>query len=817
MGTGTLTIYSASAGSGKTFRLAGIYLSQLLRPGNNYRKILAVTFTNKATAEMKNRILEQLNNLASGKDSEYLPDLLRETGKTEDLIRMEAGNILKNILHDFSRFSVCTIDAFFQKVLRAFTREAGLHSGFNIELDHSHILSSAIDKMIASSVDDHELQEWLREYVMANLEQEKNWNLKTGIARLSEELFRERFKILSENEIDKLKDKKFLLGYIKDVSTLITQFEDSLVAFGERCRKILSENRVTDEMFYQKGKGIPAFIRNLTSGRTDPPLTAVMEIMRDPPRWSTGPVSPQLHAAINNGLEETLKAAICYFEKNRTGYLTAKVIRSNIYTLGILADVLNEVRYATTSENSFLLSDAGEVLSLITREDQAPFIYEKIGNRYENYMIDEFQDTSILQWKNFYPLINNSMAEGHDNLVVGDIKQSIYRWRNSDWRILGKMKEEDVDQKRILSKPLTTNWRSRSEIIRFNNSLFSIIPTQIQESFDNDQIPFSFANLYAEAIQDDPGKGSGGYVRLEFLDDEHDNRENNSGEGSSKNKRRFNDIVLEKLPDVIRQIQNNGYSASDIGILVREKKEGEAVLRRMVDHSSNTTAEDRTRFNYNVVSNDSLTLSNSHVINFIVAVIKLLNDPDDQIAGAEMLRFFLLSRGMKNADSVPLYKENREEKSIEYYTAGTSEFLEKTRYLNLFDAVENIIKHFDLGDSPFNVAYLNTFQDLIINYSGSRTTDFNTFLEWWEMTGSSKSVTLPDNQNAARVFTIHKSKGLEFKVVILPFLSWEMDHTSFKQPILWVKPDTPPFNNLGLVPVRYSGSLTETYFAQDHY
>lgn len=817
MGTGTLTIYSASAGSGKTFRLAGIYLSQLFKPGNNYRKILAVTFTNKATAEMKSRILEQLYNLASGKQSEYLPDLVRETGRSEDIIRREAGSILKSILHDFSRFSVSTIDAFFQKVLRSFTREAGLHSGFNIELDHSQILSSAIDKMIASSADDQELQEWLREYVMANLEQEKNWNLKQGIVRLSEELFREKFKILSENDVDKLRDKKFLLGYITNISSFITRFEQSLVDFGKKCENILSQNSVTEEMFYRKGNGIPAFIRSLIAGRTDPPLNAVMEIMKDPPRWSTGAPSTQLQNAIRSGLEETLKAALAFYEKNRTGYLTARVIKSNIYTLGILADVLNEVRLTATSENSFLLSDAGEVLSLITRGDQAPFIYEKIGNRYENYMIDEFQDTSILQWKNFYPLINNSMGEGYDNLVVGDIKQSIYRWRNSDWQILGRMKEEDVDQKRILSKPLTTNWRSLSEIIRFNNSLFSLIPAQIQESFPENQLPFSFTDLYSEAVQDDPRKGSGGYVRLEFIDNEHDSSEDDSGDEKSKNKRSFNDIVLEKLPDVIREIQSYGYSASDIGILVRERKEGEAVLRRMVDHSSNTTTEDKTRFNYNVVSNDSLTLSNSHVINFIIAVIKLLNDPDDQIAGAEMLRFFMLSRGMKNAGSVPLYKGSREDKSTEYYPAGTPEFLDRTRYINLFDVVENIIQHFDLGDSPFNVAYLNTFQDLIINFPGSRTTDFDTFLEWWEMTGSSKSVILPDNQDAARVFTIHKSKGLEFKVVILPFLSWELDHGSFKQPVLWVRPDKPPFNDLGLVPVRYSPGLADTFFAEEYY
>ena len=193
---------------------------------------------------------------------------------------------------------------------------------------------------------------------------------------------------------------------------------------------------------------------------------------------------------------------------------------ANIYELGILSDVLHKVHQITTNENLFLLSDTGELLNLVTREDQTPFIYEKIGNRYENFMIDEFQDTSIIQWKNFKPLIENSMAEGFDNLVVGDIKQSIYRWRNSDWRILGTVLQNMVDGKRIFSVPLATNWRSRSNLIRFNNTLFTIIPEQTDKNFESESLPQSFRKLYSEAVQKDPGKKDGGYVRIEFIDNE---------------------------------------------------------------------------------------------------------------------------------------------------------------------------------------------------------------------------------------------------------------------------------------------------------
>ena len=266
MGQGTLTVYSASAGSGKTFSLARNYLTRLFRSKFNYRKILAVTFTNKATAEMKSRILDQLYNLSNNGKSDYLPYLLKNTGKTEERIRREAGEILFSILHDFSRFSVSTIDAFFQKILRAFVREAGLHSGFNIELDHSVILSSAVDEMIASSADDPKIKNWLSSFVMANLDEEKSWNLKEEIMVLAEELIREKFKILSADERSKLEDKDYLMDYIKKIRSISSVFEQKMTGIGRECEKIFAKYGLTDDMFFQKSRGIPSVIKILQGG-----------------------------------------------------------------------------------------------------------------------------------------------------------------------------------------------------------------------------------------------------------------------------------------------------------------------------------------------------------------------------------------------------------------------------------------------------------------------------------------------------------------------------------------------------------------------
>lgn len=803
MGKGTLTIYSASAGSGKTYTLAEIYLTSLFRSRYNYRKILAVTFTNKATAEMKSRILDNLHKLASGNNSDYLPILMATTGKNEGWIRTESGEILNAILNDFSRFSISTIDSFFQKILRAFTREAGLHSGFSVELDHSEVLSSAVDEMIASAVTGTQLNRWLIRYAMKNIEEDRTWNLKDGIIRLSEELFSEKFKIKSAGERSKYEDKEYLLGYIEKIRSLSDAFEEKLTGLGKKAAEIYYEYGLSDDMFYRKGQGIPGFIRSLASGSVKEPNSYVLEAEKVPPRWSTGEIVPQLQNAKAGGLDSIVLEAIGFYRGNIKAYKTAETILSNIYALGILSDVLINIREITATENSFLLSDAGEVINLITDGDQSPFIYEKVGNRYENFMIDEFQDTSIIQWKNLKPLIDNSMAEGFDNLVVGDVKQSIYRWRNSDWRILGIHLNSLADNERFLSKPLTQNWRSRSNIIHFNNALFSIIPGQTDQVFEGDNKQISFGKIYSEAVQTDPGEKKGGYVKIEFVENEKDIK--------------WKDKVLEKLPGVIESLQDRGYLASDIGIIVRDGKEGAGVLNTFIEYSNNCGEEKRSVYNYNIVSGDSLLLSNSPAVNFIIAVISSLNDPSDMISRALMLRLYLLAKGNRGAGQVSLAAEKIDETSGLFFPAGYEAFLERIKELALFEATENIIGFFGLGELPSNVPYLNTFQDYVVSFTGSRSGDLRSFLDWWESTGSVKSVVLPGHQDAMRVLTIHKSKGLEFHVVILPFLSWDLDHMPSKQPYLWVEPTDAPFSEIGLVPVKYSPELSNTCFASSYY
>ncbi|MDX9811499.1 MAG: UvrD-helicase domain-containing protein [Bacteroidales bacterium] len=800
MGIGTLTIFNASAGSGKTFSLTGIYLLKLFASRYNYRKILAVTFTNKATAEMKSRILDQLCALSSGLPSDYLEMIIDETGRDEKWVRKEAGAVLDAILHDFSRFSVSTIDSFFQKILRAFTRETGLNPGFSIELDHSLILDSAVRETIASASENKMLRHWLTDFAKSNIEDEKGWNLKYEIIRLGQELFREKFKTLSTEERATLSDKDMLASYIGTLKKITSVFENTLAGYGKTCQDLFSAYELSDEMFYLKGRGVPSFVRKLISGDTGGPSDSVRKTMDDPPRWCTGKMDPRLERALGAGLADAVRASIEYYDANVISYKSAAAILSNIYSLGILSDVLQKVREITSAENFFLLSDAGEIIYRIIAADQIPFIYEKAGTRYEHFMIDEFQDTSVIQWSNFKPLIINSMAEGNDNLVVGDIKQSIYRWRNSDWTILAGMLGE-VDDERILSVPLDTNWRSRENIIKFNNALFTLLPGILDTALPEGNNS-GFASLYSGAVQKDPGKGEGGYVKMEFIEGEDNN------EKTAK--------ILENLPAVLEKLQDIGYSPSDTGILVRYNNEGASVLKRMTDYANTCSPEKKALYNYNIVSNDSLILSNSPAIGFITSVLKCINNPDDLISRAAMLRGYLLSTGKADVEKHILHPGLIGEEMNAFFPEGYDDFFDHLTRLPLFEITENIIGFFNLGTFPENVAYLNCFQDLVLDFTGKKNSELSSFLEWWENEGKRKSVVLPENQNATRVLTIHKSKGLEFRAVIVPFISWNLDHQTGKAPTLWVKPDREPFNAPGIVPVRYRKDLVNTIFAEDY-
>ncbi len=808
MSQGLLTIYRASAGSGKTYCLTREYLQRLFSGTGSHKRILAVTFTNKAANDMRMKILGQLHSISSGTAGSLAAYLGLAPLSDESGIRNKAKGLLFNILHDYYGFSIGTIDSFFQKILRAFTREIGLQQGYLIELDHSVILGEAVDAMLERSGEDHDLMGWLVSYINSRTEEGKSWNLKKDILTLAEEIFGEKFRMLSQEEKKFLGDHEEMKSYVSELKKARSGFLNGLRRIADRCNDLIRQYNVTDDMFLRGGRGgIPSFLKMIAEYRygTFKPINAtVSRALEDPPVFASkdGP-PPPLAAALKNGLEDSIRELLNFYTLNLRQVNTAILVHDNIFILGILSDILEQVHKITSSENRFLISDTGELLYLIIGNDQTPFIYEKTGNSYDNFMIDEFQDTSHIQWNNFSPLVLNSMAEGHDNMVVGDVKQSIYRWRNSDWTILGSEIEKEIGDSRIIRKDLSINWRSYANVIAFNNSMFGILPEIIEERLaDKGNHGFSLKQLYENSGQQVPESAGrdGGMVRIEFID--------NTSTGD------FRDKVLKKLPGLIENLNDLGYRGSDIGILVRTNQEGSDVVRALMAYKGNADNGKRLKYNYDVISNDSLLVSSSPAVMLIIWTLRYKAGFADIYTLSHILRFWLQC----NKDNSDHFHEilSRGEAGIEAHlppgffglTGGGGE-------MSLFETVERIIELFNTGNDPENVPYLNAFQDMVLEFSNRETPDLKLFLEWWESTGCKRFLSLPDNRQSMKVLTIHKAKGLEFRIVIIPFISWLTGHGS-STPVMWVNPGPATPGHPAIVPVKYRSDLVHSIFENDY-
>ncbi len=788
MGPGIITRYSASAGSGKTYELAAIYLNALFTNPISYRGILAVTFTNKATAEMKERILNNLFLLSQGKKSEYSELILKTTGKSRERIIADASFILNQLLHDYSRFSVGTIDSFFQKVLRSFAHESGLQTGFNIILDSTMILMQSVDELFRDAEEDNELLKWLIEFGQREIIDGRSWNLKKKILSLGEEIFKENYRILHEEGLI-IEDKKQLGVAIRSLYAWQEQFKRQISGLAAKAIEILDFYSVEEEMLFNKSRSIRRF---LDIAINDIPTVSSQSLYAacDDGRYNSGKtVAAELEAAISGGLDNIIKELAEVYRANITLYLSIRLVLENLYTLGILNDIAQKTRKILTEQNKFLLSDAGDILRKIIGMDQAPFIYEKMGNRFSNFMIDEFQDTSRVQWFNFLPLISNSLAEGNNSLVVGDVKQSIYRWRNSDWEIfenIDKQFHKDSFETRILNK----NWRSTPNIIEFNNTVFSELPSRVEENLGLKIKMVS--GVYSDVVQENPGRYTGGYVRMKFFD---------SGEAGIED-------ALEDLPSLIEEVQDKGYMPGDIGILVRTGKEGQKVIDRITSYASEIRM-DNTKYSYQVISQDSLMLSSSPVIVFLISVLKYLVDKNDDINRALMYQNYYLSFGTDEIER-PLFINRDQDRIAGRIDMDFRDFLDTIRYLSVYEIIDRIIDFIGLNTIDSAIPYLNTLQNNVLEFVGNETNDIPSFLEWWDNEGRKRSVSSAEQSNAIRLMTIHKSKGLQFKVVILPFISWTFTHE--ERPILWVYSKQKLLSGLGAIPVRMNKGMEETYY-----
>ncbi len=795
-----ITIYKASAGSGKTFTLTRQFLTHLFETEENYKHILATTFTNKATEEMKTRIIKELHNLATGKKSDHRDYLLNKLSrfKTEEQINKASQKILADILHNYSHLSITTIDRFFQRIIRAFAREIRVSSNYNIELNEADVLQKATEQLFfdLEKKGNEALLDWMTSFAEEQIETGKSWNFGQSIGKLSDEFLKENYKRLQSENNKNLGNFIFLKNYLDKITGLQ---KNILTQLKETAKKgiHITEQFNLDPTDFKYGKNSGAsFLYKIRQGIFPDKIgVRTLDMLDKQDAWftKTSPKKDDIIAACNSGLQETLITLVQQWEEHFLLYNSISVIRSNFYSLGILSDLERQVKSYIDDNNLMLLSSSNQLINNIIENSDTPFIYEKTGNRFNHYMLDEFQDTSQLQWNNLKPLISNSLAEGHNNLIVGDVKQSIYRWRNSDWKQLAHGIKNEFGQL-VKEEILPVNWRSYGGIIRFNNTLIQqtarhlkeryIAETETQEDNEYAQL---FDTSYADVIQEVPPKAEDrGYISMKFFDEEEKD---------------WHQTVLEELPKTIEQAQDNGYKLSDIAILVSKNKIGAEISRFLLNYAATKT---NNKYRYDVISNEALWISSSYDVQFLINIFRHIVQPCN-LTASQLNILYNNYLNVKSETSF-IWQETDLHPFI-------TEQLQHITSLSLLETTEELIRRFNLGNKESEAIFIQAFIDTINDFETMQSGGMNEFLIWWDECGCSKSINTPEDQDAITIQTIHKSKGLEYKIVIIPYLDWDItDNRGY----LWASTDTAPLNEIPYLPVRISKQLNNTLFKKEY-
>ncbi len=811
--TNTFSIFRSSAGSGKTYQLALEFIALVIKDPNLFNKILAVTFTNKATREMKERILQFLFKLAHKEDQELLELISEKTGLPPEKIAENAVLVNEKILHNYSEFSISTIDAFFQKIVKSFAKELGLLGNYKVEFDQDKIMQEIIDQIIAELGQEKDLTNWLVDFSYSKVDEHRAWDIRPEIKSLAGEVFKESFMAVEEQLADNSNQK--LHDVLQQVKKSRQKFEQFMTSNAKNGFKLIEKHGLSIQDFAYGFTGPAGYFDRIIKRRDFDPKERVRTALEDPEKWSTksSQKKDEIQTILDAGLQEITQSLVDYYTTQYTEYITAIEIQKNLYVFGILSRLIEKLEAYRQENDVMLISDVAVFLKEIIADNDTPFIYEKTGSWYRHYLIDEFQDTSGYQWQNFKPLVENGLSEHQKSLLVGDGKQSIYRWRGGDWNLLLNQVEIDLKNYSPTNINLDTNWRSDRKIIEFNNEVFAFLRELIARELHDEingldliedvkapllSMSEDVRNLYQDVVQQvaqknvDPARGS---VEL--------NMYQKSDEESWK------EMVLRDLPGKIEELQDNGFQAKDIAILVRKSDDGKRVIEQLLRYKN--SPQSKNGYCYDAISNESLFLGNSSAIRLIINTIKYGLNSNDEIAKAELS---FINYQLKHYDSGLddlMFIRNQQ-----VLTEALMLEVNSLISLPVYEMVEKIIQLFELQDHKFK-GYLQAFQDLVLEYFSGENKDINDFLEWWEEKGRLKSVQLPEQMNAIRVMTIHKSKGLEFKALIIPFCDWKLDHEGNKNNILWCKTDHEPFAEAGYLPIKYSKSLAESYFARDYY
>ncbi len=819
-----LTVYKASAGSGKTFHLVFEYMKLLFIDPFNYRHILAVTFTNKAAFEMKSRILRQLFLLSVNEASPYLKLLMEELKLSEKNIREKALRVLQNILHDYSRFSVSTIDSFTQRIIRAFNRETGISPQFTLGLDNDPILDEAVDRMISRLDSDKHLRDWLVGYSEEKIRENRSQRIEDDIKFLGSELFREKFQIFFPDSKDSEYSRENIESIRIELNKLISWFEKTLKLKGVNGVNVIFSNGLGPDDFAGKSYGIGNFFVRLSKGVIPNITDTVLACAEDPEKWFTqkSNIKDRIRKVVEAELRPLLKEILKFYEDNAPLFNASVEVLRQLRVLGILTDLKEEIKDILHEKGILQISDSNLLLSKIIGNTDTPFIYEKTGNWFNYYIIDEFQDTSGLQWNNFKPLISNALSQGFSALMAGDVKQSIYRWRNSDWNILASGIYNDFPQYPMNEIRLGHNWRSRNNIIDFNNvvtgELIQAFKKFLYEDIQDEVYKDKLTDIYNSYLQE-PGiiaDERNGLAEVNFLSPDD-----------------FSSNAVDFLIEQVKYLQDRGISASSTAILIRKNDEGPGIVEKFLAASG---LPENKGYNLSVISGESLFLYVSKGVNVVMLAVSLLIDPENRINKTALLYFWLswLKPNLKKEEVLfveeqadngypqnndPDFFLNKDDLDAVFESElgrKISILKEKVLLLSPDETISTICKLFGLFNLRAELPFLQTLIDKAAEIKASYPNDLSNLLLWWNDKGYKISVSVNEDVDAVKLLTVHKAKGLEFEAVLLPFFNWDTSPAGNRAPLIWCHSDISPFNRFPLVPVKFTSRLDKTIFRNDY-
>ena len=792
----TLSIYKASAGAGKTFTLTVEYILLLLRKGRKeFEHTLAVTFTNKATAEMKERILETLYGLHNRIPEcdgylkviqKRLQELDEEMG--EEMIRQRAGEALSAILHDYTHFRVETIDSFFQSVLRNLAHELGLTANLQVELNNDEVISRSVDRVIENMQNRKDVQGWIMDYVEEQLQTGERWNISGMIKQFARCIFEEAFQNRSEEEREKLSDSRQMNDFKKEMNAIITSCRNQLKEAADSLEALVNEKTLNFERI-SNGRIYQSFLNLVRSDRTD---TASNTIYK-----AAGDYEVMLKAKDKNDsaliadaqeIQTALAKLLSLYEKNSIAINTAKLSLRYLNPLRLLNVIEQEANSINAENNQFNLSKTPTLLSKLVEKSDAPFVFEKIGTQFHNVMIDEFQDTSRLQWNNFKVLLIENQSTGGNDLLVGDIKQSIYRWRNGDWAILKNVQQELAN----LSpepKELRYNFRSKKNVIDFNNAFFPLAAQALDDLEPNAR--FRIKDIYSDVEQLTFQTKDEGYASVTLY--------TKSGNSAPED---YEERMITDMITHIRQMTQKGLTTHDFAILVRKKDNAESLLQWF-----HLLAPD-----IKLVSDEAFLLESSVAVQMLVAALFVLNDNRQLNPVPER---YLMMHYHSDVLGQPLSMlQIATAKSGELLPEAFTQHKQELAQLPLYLLCERLYQIFQLDRIPGQDTYIFTFMDELQNHLRSNPSDIHTFLQAWDETIHSRSIPAGE-VDGIRILTIHKSKGLQFHTVLLPYMDWTIEKDR-NDDTIWCQTEKDPYNALGSLPINAGKNMQQSDFAPDY-